>query len=90
MNPQRETGHLHYGNYVLYGGFFITRNRYQSFNLSPKDSKLLVAKTLAGAQWFNGEPVFQPRETFQEAALPGKKVVPLSNRSKQEQNLKCS
>lgn len=36
---------LHYGDYVLCGDFFIKRSRYQSFNLSSKDSKLLVTKT---------------------------------------------
>lgn len=65
MNPRRETAYPHYGNYVLCGGFFITKNRYQSFNLSSKDSKLLVAKTLAEAQLFNRELDFQPRGTFQ-------------------------
>lgn len=50
--------HHHYGDYVLCGGFFIKRNRYQSFNLSSKDSKLLVAITLAGAYLFEGELVF--------------------------------
>lgn len=57
--------HHHYGDYVLCGGFFIKRNRYQSFNLSSKDSKLLVAITLAEAYLLRENLSFNLGEFFQ-------------------------
>lgn len=78
--------HLHYSNYVLCGGFFIKRNRYQSFNLSSKDSKSLVAITLAGAQLLNEELVFEPGKAFL-GSCPSWWESPVEPR-KQDQNPK--
>ena len=85
MSPQRETVHLHYSNYALCGGFCITRNRYQSFNLTSKDSRLLVAKTVAEAQLFN--PASRLGKHCSRMPSSGKRLFPHPfNCRKQDQN----
>lgn len=81
--------HLHYSNYALCGGFCITRNRYQSFNLTSKDSRLLVAKTVAEAQLFNSASCLGKRCSRMPSS--GKRLFPHPfNCHKQDQNPRCS